>query len=53
MRSRPAITGQPWDDSIKDLARVPRTLLVDDRLEWTQTPIPFAQRKTYSSGFSG
>jgi hypothetical protein len=32
-----AIAGQSWDDSIKDLARVPAILsMMDDRLEWTQ-----------------
>jgi len=31
------IASQPWDNSIKDLARVPAVLsMMDDRLEWTQ-----------------
>lgn len=32
-----AVASQSWDDSIKDLARLPAVLSVlDDRLEWTQ-----------------
>ena len=31
------LSGQSWDQSVKDLARVPAVLLtMDDRLEWTQ-----------------
>src|SRR5215469_18644198 len=32
-----ALAGQPWDDSVKDIARVPTVLkMMSERLDWTQ-----------------